>query len=75
MNKTAILALCCAAVLSGCTSTAGRSLLGSAIGNAADTKVGYNKQQCFRVKSECVEGHYEEWRTSDGVPGCSCKEY
>ena len=62
-------------LLSACTSTTGRDLLGNAIGSAANTQVGYNKHQCFKIKSQCVQGHYEEWQTSDGVPGCSCKEY
>lgn len=60
-------------MLSGCTTNSGKNLIGNAIGNAVDTKVGYDQNQCFRVRTQCVEGHYEEWLTSDGVPGCSCK--
>ena len=59
--------------LSGCTTNSGKNLIGNAIGNAVDTKVGYDQNQCFRVQTHCVEGHYEEWLTSDGVKGCSCK--
>lgn len=60
--------------ISNCTSMNGKELIGNAVGNAANTQVGYNSHQCFTVKSRCVQGHYEEWMTSDGVPGCSCKE-
>ncbi|WP_040521680.1 hypothetical protein [Aliiglaciecola lipolytica] len=60
--------------ITGCTSSATKEFLGQAAGNAANTQVGYNKQQCFTVKSQCVQGHYETWQTSDGVEGCSCKK-
>lgn len=59
-------------VLGGCSSMAGKNLLGNAAGQASNTQIGYGKQ-CFAVKSQCSQGIYEEWETSDGVEGCSCK--
>ena len=73
MVKTLI--LLAVVMLSGCTSQSARALIGNAVANAADTQVGYNAQECFKVQTQCVEGLYEEWQTSDGVPGCSCKNY
>ncbi|MDO6712637.1 hypothetical protein Q4567_18025 [Aliiglaciecola sp. 2_MG-2023] len=59
--------------LNACTASSTKEFLGHAAANAADTQVGYNQQQCFTVKNQCVQGHYETWQTSDGVEGCSCK--
>ncbi len=76
MNKWTKTMLISASVvwISSCSSMQSKTLLGNAIGNAANTQVGYNAHQCFTVKSRCGQGHYEEWTTSDGVAGCSCKE-
>lgn len=62
-------------LLSGCAANSARDLIGSGVANAANSEVGYTQQQCFTVKSQCVQGHYEEWKTSDGTQGCSCKKY
>ncbi|GAB5385662.1 MAG: hypothetical protein Alis3KO_27850 [Aliiglaciecola sp.] len=60
-------------MLGGCSTMAGKNLLGNAAGEASNTQVGYGRQ-CFAVKSQCAQGIYEEWETSDGVEGCSCKK-
>lgn len=62
-------------MLSGCSTINTKQLVGGLVGGAANTQVGYDKHQCVTIKSRCVEGHYEEWQTSDGVPGCSCKNH
>ncbi|MFA3792986.1 hypothetical protein AB6T38_17905 [Aliiglaciecola sp. SL4] len=62
------------ACLGACTASSTKEFLGNAAANAADTQIGYNQQQCFTVKSQCVQGYYETWQTSDGVEGCSCKK-
>ena len=69
-----VLTLTLVLLCTACTANNARELMGSAIANAADTEVGYSQSQCFKVRTQCVEGHYEEWQTSDGVPGCSCKK-
>ncbi|MDO6695039.1 hypothetical protein Q4574_17205 [Aliiglaciecola sp. 3_MG-2023] len=69
-----ILLLLAAFSLGACSASSTKEFLGHAAANAADTQVGYNQQQCFTVKSQCVQGHYETWETSDGVEGCSCKK-
>lgn len=58
--------------LSACTTSSQRQLAGSVIAGAAGDQVGYSDAQCFKVKSECVEGHYEQWQTRDGKQGCTC---
>lgn len=50
-----------------------KQVMGAAAGNAAGTQVAYGKQ-CFALKSQCVQGIYDEWQTSDNVDGCSCKK-
>ena len=60
-------------LLSGCTAKNTKQILGSAVANVADTKVGYDKPSCYVVQQQCRDGYYQEWETSDGVPGCSCK--
>lgn len=59
--------------LAGCTSMNAKQILGAAAGNAAKTQVKYGKQ-CYALKNQCVQGEYQEWKTSDGVEGCSCKK-
>ncbi|WJG10178.1 hypothetical protein [Aliiglaciecola sp. LCG003] len=71
MKRVTILSICY--MLSACSSMAGKQLLGNAAADLANTKIGYGKQ-CFAVKSQCVQGQYEAWHTSDGVEGCSCKQ-
>ncbi|MCC2617821.1 hypothetical protein LJ739_16335 [Aestuariibacter halophilus] len=61
--------------LTACSHTAKRELVGSLVAGAADTKVGYNAQQCTTIEMRCVEGDYQQWQTSDGTEGCSCKRY
>ena len=61
------------AILSGCT-TQGIQLIGSAIGNAADTQVRYTPAACNTLRLQCVQGEYQEWETSDKQMGCSCKK-
>lgn len=73
MNGIVIFGLCL--VMMGCSTTTGKALVGGAMANSANTQVKYNASQCFALKNQCVQGHYEEWTTSDGVDGCSCKEY
>jgi hypothetical protein len=53
----------------------GRQMLGSAIGSSNGTEVAYDKQ-CFALQQQCLQkqGHFEEWLTSEGKPGCSCKQ-
>lgn len=60
-------------VLTACNSMNAKQLLGTAAGNAAATQVKYGNQ-CYALQSQCVQGVYEEWLTSDGVEGCSCKK-
>lgn len=80
MNKVTQfgLALGASVLLCGCSSINGkelaREIVGKGLGNASGSEVGYNAQQCYVVKNQCVQGEYQEWRTSDGVPGCSCKK-
>ncbi len=73
MKARVVFVLLLIAMTQGCTSRGAKELLGNAAGNASNTQMGYDKQ-CFAVKSQCVQGLYEEWETSDGVPGCSCKK-
>ncbi len=61
--------------LGACSSISGKQLLGGLAAGAANTQVAYDKMQCRTIQSRCVQGHYEEWETSDGTPGCSCKNY
>jgi len=61
-------------LVSGCTTQNGRQLMGSAIGNAADTQVAYSPAACFTLQQQCVQGEYQEWETSDKQMGCSCKK-
>lgn len=60
-------------LMTGCSSMNAKQIMGAAAGNAAGTQVAYGKQ-CFALKSQCVEGIYNEWQTSDKVDGCSCKK-
>lgn len=59
--------------LNGCSTMDAKQILGAAAGNAAGTQVKYGKQ-CYALKNQCVQGEYQEWETSDGVEGCSCKK-
>lgn len=68
-----MLILAAALTLASCSSHSAKQLLGSAAGNAAGTEVAYDKQ-CTVLKNRCVQGVYDEWQTSDGLPGCSCKK-
>ncbi|WP_340678472.1 hypothetical protein [Paraglaciecola sp.] len=61
-------------ILSGCTTQSGRQIMGSAIGNAADTEVRYTQSACYTLQQQCVQGDYLEWETSDKQMGCSCKK-
>ena len=68
-----VLLLVLVVLVSGCSSMDAKQIMGAAAGNAADTQVAYGKQ-CFALKSQCGQGIYEEWQTSDKVDGCSCKK-
>ncbi|MCV2883628.1 hypothetical protein OE749_02800 [Aestuariibacter sp. AA17] len=57
----------------GCSSTDIKQVLGKGVGQAAGAQVGYGANECFAVKSQCQQGHFESWETSDGTEGCSCK--
>ena len=72
LNKFVLLAMVVS--LSACTSQGGRELMGSAIGNAADTQVRYSAFACHTLQRQCVQGDYQEWETSDKKMGCSCKK-
>lgn len=74
-RKLFILLLAAHVCLTACSSHNSRGMVGSIIAGAADTQVGYSDHECFAIKSRCVGGHYEEWKTSEGKPGCSCKDY
>lgn len=72
--KGKLVALLSVLLVCGCSANAARDIIGKGVANAAKTEVGYTPQQCFVVKSQCVQGHFEEWQTSDGTLGCSCKK-
>ena len=69
-----LLILCMSVLVSSCSSQTGKQIIGGAMANAVDTQVAYDKQQCYALRNQCVQGHFEEWQTSDGVMGCSCKK-
>jgi hypothetical protein len=60
-------------LICGCSSLNTKQFVGGLIGGAADTKMGYTASQCKHISMQCTGGEYQEWETSDGVPGCSCK--
>jgi uncharacterized protein YceK len=60
-------------LLSGCSSINSKQLVGGLVGGAADTKMGYSASQCKHISMQCTGAEYQEWETSDGIPGCSCK--
>lgn len=60
-------------MLGACSSINTKELVGGLVGGAADTKVAYSVPQCKHLSMQCTGGEYQEWETSDGVPGCSCK--
>ena len=59
-------------MLGACSSINTKQLVGGLVGGAADTKMGYSASQCKHISMQCTGGEYQEWETSDGVPGCSC---
>lgn len=71
---SALLFVSISLLLSSCTSQGGRQLIGSAIGNAADTEVRYSAAECQTLQQRCVQGDYQTWQTSDKQMGCSCKK-
>ena len=72
-NILLMLVLVFSSVLTACTTQSVKELVGHGMANAADTKVGYNPTQCFTVRQACQGGDFQQWQTSDGVDGCSCK--
>lgn len=60
-------------MISACASDTATKLIGHGVANAANTQVGYNSTECFTRRQQCQGGNYQEWKTSDGVEGCSCK--
>lgn len=75
ISKTGLLAVLLASVIfTGCSKNAAREIIGKGLAKQVNTQVGYNAHQCYRVKSECQSGQYQEWPTSDGEEGCSCKK-
>ena len=62
-------------LLGACSNINTKELVGGLVGGAADTRMGYNASQCKHISMQCAGGEYQEWETSDGVPGCSCKLY
>lgn len=35
-------------------------------------EVGNSPARCQTIKSQCAEGHFQTWQTSEGKQGCSC---
>jgi hypothetical protein len=60
-------------LLGACSNINTKEFVGGLVGGAADTRVGYNASQCKHISMQCTGGEYQEWETSDGVPGCSCQ--
>ncbi|MFT4939321.1 MAG: hypothetical protein ACI88A_002361 [Paraglaciecola sp.] len=60
-------------MLGACSSMHTKELVGGLVGGVADTKMGYSASQCKHISMQCTGGEYQEWETSDGVSGCSCK--
>jgi hypothetical protein len=70
--KLVALVLAASCALGACSSINTKQFVGGLVGGASDTKMGYNASQCKHISMQCTGGEYQEWETSDGVPGCSC---
>lgn len=61
-------------IFQSCTTKQAQHLIGGAIADGADTQVRYDAHQCRTLRSQCVQGDFQEWETSDKEMGCSCKK-
>ncbi|WP_438862845.1 hypothetical protein [Neptunicella sp.] len=45
-----------------------------ALGELSNSQISYNPARCQAIKNQCVQGHFEEFPTSDGQTGCACSQ-